>query len=134
MANEKSSGNLKMIGLACALAGATGSLIFTLQAGKNNTSVLLISMFLIWVLSPFAGMFLFAAIERLWPRNATRLLHFLMIVLSGVALMFYSHFLEIPRLKPAFIYLAVPAVSWLALIGGLIAAIRKGRGKPTDIL
>jgi len=38
------------------LAGAVGSLGFTLYTGRNNKSVLLIVLFFIWVPSPFIGL------------------------------------------------------------------------------
>jgi hypothetical protein len=102
--------------------GAAGSLAFTLYAGRGNGSALLVSLFAVWVLSPFAGLW---AAERATVHlpagiaSATRSSALVIMVCSlgiyGAAAM------SAPDHHKAFAFLAVPGASWLAIVPMLLA-------------
>ena len=47
---------LQILALIALLVGAIGSLIFMFNAGHRQNSIILITFFTIWVLSPFVGL------------------------------------------------------------------------------
>jgi hypothetical protein len=47
---------LQSFALGVIIVGALGSLYLTMRAGGNNKSLLLVLLFLLWVLSPFAAL------------------------------------------------------------------------------
>jgi hypothetical protein len=108
----KRASTLAIIAIAAIL-----SVSFTLYAGRRNPSVLLISLFAIWVLAPFAGMLL---THRLGGLNLT---------IAAVSTALYGYIaLGPPRQRTASTFLIVPLASWLLMAA--IAVIEK-RSKRT---
>jgi hypothetical protein len=88
-------------------ASAILSVSFTLYAGRRNPSVLLMSLFAVWVLAPFAGM--------LWMQT----FRVLDLIIAAVSTALYGYIaLGPPRQRTASTFLIVPLASWL-----LIAAV-----------
>jgi hypothetical protein len=108
--------HFRTIALIVVLAGAAGSLGLVLHTGRNNNSVLLLSLFVAWVLSPFIVLLVINAIAKRWPAF-TRATHYcLMLVVAFGSLISYSGVLSPPGTKPAFVFLVVPLVSWLLMV------------------
>src|SRR5438270_13395666 len=106
---QVSSQNLiRTVALTIVVVGAVGSLYFMFNAGRNQKSVLLITLFTSWVLSPFVGLLLINKISNHWTAKARAALYWLMIVLPIGSLIGYSGALIPPDTKPAFIFLVVP--------------------------
>jgi len=80
------------------------SLSFMLFAGRNNSSVILMGLFTVWVLSPFAG--LFAAIRK--PFIAAKQLNYLSFIIVVGSVTFYILAYFFPGKTPAFIFLLTP--------------------------
>lgn len=88
-----------------ALAGAVGSVWFTLLVGRHNPSRLLVAMFLVWVLAPFIAL----AFTK-WA------LPVLTVLIALASLAIYGRVaLGPPTAQPAFAFLVVPLASWLVI-------------------
>ena|SRR5579864_6500480 len=111
------------------VVGAAGSLALTIYVGRSNSSHLLIGMFAVWVLSPFALLALIARVSKSSSTDTRAISYRLTIVLATVTLLIYGRVaLEPPGGKKAFVFVVTPAVSWLltGIVMG-IAAFLSGR-------
>ncbi len=102
--------------LIAALSGAVGSLGLILNAGRNQKSFILMALFVIWDVSPFAGLFVADMFSKNWSPLSRVLLYCLMLVLTAVSLIAYSGVLNPPETKNAFMFLVVPGASWLLMV------------------
>lgn len=93
------------------MIGAIVSLSFMFFAGKNNNSIVLMGLFTVWVLSPFAV--LFAAIRK--PFSSPKQLNYLAPIISFGSITFYMLAYFFPGKTPAFIFLIIPFISWTAI-------------------
>ena len=125
MKTESGYKTLSVISLMVLLAGAAGSIVFTLNAGRHNSSVLLPLLFTGWVVSPYMALLVirFYSRLRLAISDATYLSITLFITL--VSLSAYSGVFSLPGMKHAFVFLAVPAFSWFIIIISLLLRRRK---------
>jgi hypothetical protein len=101
-------------------AGALGSLVLTIQAGRNNSSILLILLFVFWVLSPFIALSYTNLISRGWPVRHRIALYSIIIIITFSSLFAYSGVLIPPGMKKAAIFLIVPFLSWTLMIGAYL--------------
>jgi hypothetical protein len=91
-------------------AGAAVSVVFTLYAGRRNSSVLLIALFIVWVASPFGGL---AWMERATPRPG---FPWFALLISAASPVLYGYIaLGPPRKHTAFTFLILPLASWLLI-------------------
>jgi hypothetical protein len=122
--------------LIAAIAGAVGSAGLTVYAGRRNSSLLLITLFLGWVLSPFIGLAGVYARSRSWASFTGSAFYWLMLVVAVASPLIYGIVALGPRrAQPAFVFLVVPLVSWV-IIGIAFAIITqrsggRGGGLPT---
>ncbi len=107
---------LRIMALIAVLVGAVGSLGLMFNAGRNQKSVILLTLFTIWVLSPFVGLFVADKFSSSWSFLTRVSLYCLMLVLPGGSLVAYSGVLNSPETKNAFMFLVVPFVSWLLMV------------------
>ena len=120
---------LRTIAVVVVVAGAIGSLAMTLHAGHKNNSVLLVVLFAFWVLSPFIAFLITNVISRLWNDLNRKTLYYIMIFLPVVSIVCYSGAISPPGMKPAFIFLVVPFISWLFLGIFILIAVSQSRKK-----
>lgn len=122
-------GSMRVAALIVTMTGAIGSVGFMLRVGDQNDSGLLIALFAIWVLSPFAGLVLAHIASSRWATLTRATLYILMLALPLVSLTLYGDVaLGPPRPTPAFRFLVVPGASWLLIAMLLpIAAFLSGR-------
>ena len=116
---DKKTSNLKLLqtmAMVVAIVGAIGSLYFMFKAGRNQKSILLISLFAVWLLSPFVGLFLAAKISNRRKIPARALIYWLLIILSIGSLVAYSGILASSGTKGAFIFLVAPFTSWVIIV------------------
>lgn len=106
---------LRILALIVLLIGAIGSLGFMFIAGRNQNSVILLVLFMIWVLSPFVGLIVAAKISKKWTVLTRLALYWLMLVLSIGSLIIYSGIIPVGT-KTAFKFLVVPLISWLLIM------------------
>ena len=114
---------LRTAAYIAALIGAIGSVGFTLRAGHRNPSRLLITLFVLWVLSPFIAMLFGNFMFKRWPALIRAALHTVVLILSLVSLAIYGQVaLGPPRAKTAFVFVVVPPLSWLLMAIAVSAA------------
>ena len=111
-----SHGILRTISLIFLAISAAGSLVFTFNAGRNNDSILLVALFVVWILSPFAALLLANTKVKLGPDHVKRTIYWLMIVLSIGSLVAYSRIIHFPGTSAGFIFVVGPAVFWLIIL------------------
>ncbi len=122
-------GLLRAAALIAVLAGAGGSVGLMLRAGHRNPSRLLIVLFAIWVLSPFMALVWANVVSKRWSVLTRATLYVVMLVITLGSLAIYGALVFGPlRAKTGFVFLVVPAASWLLLaIVVPIAAVISGR-------
>jgi len=126
-------GLLQTAALIAVLIGALGSVTFTLLAGHRNPSRFLISLFVIWVLSPFVALAFATFISKSWSVLARGTLYSAMLVLSLASLAIYGRVALGPaRAKTAFAFVVVPPLSFLLAIAAVSTAalISRRRSRP----
>jgi hypothetical protein len=106
----------RKIAMGTAIAGALGSLFLTLTAGQNNKSVILVLLFCLWVLSPFTAMIAATTASKGRTSLTRQSLYISIILITVFSIIGYSGILKIPGAKHAFIFLALPFLSWLVII------------------
>jgi hypothetical protein len=105
--------------------GAIGSFAFMLRVGHHNPSRVLMIMFSVWVLAPFAAL-IFSMRWATFSRTPLCIV-MLAIALGSPAIYGYVAFGP-PRAQPAFAFLVVPFVSWLLIAMALfISKLRQSR-------
>jgi hypothetical protein len=107
---------LRIMALIVMLVGAIGCLLFMFNAGRNQNSFILIILFTIWVLSPFAGLLITDKISKRWKVLSRVTLYWLILVVTLGSLICYSGAFGQLGAKPAFKFLVVPLISWLLLV------------------
>jgi hypothetical protein len=111
--------------LIAVIVGAVGSAGLTIYAGRRNSSLLLVTLFLGWVLSPFIALAWAHAKSRHWAGFTRATLHWLMLVVAVASPLIYGLVALGPaRVKPAFVFVVVPPVSWLLIAAALAIAAR----------
>jgi hypothetical protein len=106
---------LNTFALGFLVGGALLSVYSTLHAGRNNSSFLLMTLFVIWVLSPFALLMVVNNVAVQWSYKSRLSVYFLMILITILAILFYSGILGSLGFKPAFVYLVTPLISWIII-------------------
>lgn len=107
---------LRNVALFMAVTGGIASVGMTLYTGRKNPSALLMVMFAVWVLSPFAALLYVQSISKRWTAAARTLLYWLTLVTTAVSLAAYSGIWTPPGTHTAFVFLVIPFLS-LAMIG-----------------
>ena len=101
--------------LAALLVGAITSFAFMLRVGRHDPSLILMILFSVWVLAPFAA--LMFSLRPALPRTPNYIV-MLAIALVSPAIYGYVAYGP-PRAQPAFAFLVVPFVSWLLIAAAL---------------
>ncbi len=119
---------LRTVALIAAAVGGAGSVNFLLQAGRRNSSLILLMVgFSIWVLSPFIVLVWAILRSERFTETVRSTLYGLTIALALASLAIYSRVID---LKPAgspntFLFVAGAPVSWIIIaIVMSVAALR----------
>jgi hypothetical protein len=107
---------VRSLALGVSTAGALGSFALTLQAGAHNGSVILTLLFLVWVLSPFIVLIISCVLSKQWTSRARISLYILMMIIPIATLLFYGGLLSFSGVKPAFVFLVIPFISWIFML------------------
>jgi hypothetical protein len=117
---------LRIIAIIILFAGGVVSAWFTFDTGQGNHSILLKSLFLIWILSPFLALIRVYSISGHWSAIRRGLLYNLMLFVAFVSMVAYSGEWNLPGMKPAFLFLVIPSFCWvLMIIAYLVVNFRK---------
>ena len=105
---------LRAVSLVMVVAGAVGSLGLMFRAGQRTPRLLLV-LFTIWVLSPFAALLWAHIVSRRWSVVTRATLYCVTLVITLGSLAIYGELID---LKPsgsanAFLFVAVPPISWV---------------------
>jgi hypothetical protein len=107
---------LRSLALILILTGAIGSLILTFHMGRKNNALLLTLLFAVWVLSPFIAFLMSDVISKSWSVSGKSALYCLIVVLTLGSLLYYGGILNLPGVRPAFVFLIFPLISWFLLV------------------
>lgn len=121
------AGLLRIVSLIATGAGAVGSVGLMIWIGHRNPSLVLLSLFVIWDLSPFIGLVLADILSRRWSRLVRVALYLLMLIITLGSLVLYGDVVLRPRPQPAFRFLIVPLASWLLLMTVVSIGVLSGR-------
>ena len=126
---------LRGVSIIALVVGATGSLIFMFRAGQQTPGLLLV-LFTLWVLAPFAALFWATIVSKRWSVATRWTLYCMTLIISPSSLVVYSEWLD---LKPAgsanaFLWVIVPPISLVfstivVLITALISRGLSRRGR-----
>ena len=112
------------------LTGALGSVGLMLYAGRHNPSRILLLLFTLWVLSPFAILALAKSISKPWSLQTRVALHFVTLLLTLGSLAIYGYAaMRPPGAKPAPFFVMVPPASWslIAIVVPAVALVSRRR-------
>jgi len=100
--------------LAAVVAGAVGSFGFMLRAGQRSPRLLLF-LFTLWVLSPFAALLWANMVSKRWSVVTRATLYGVTFVVTLGSLAVYGEILVLrpPGSANAFLFVAVPPASWV---------------------
>jgi hypothetical protein len=116
-----------MIATITALIGGIASVALMLYTGRHNASRLLLTLFALWVISPFAILVFANTLSAPWSKATITTLA---LVLSSVTLAIYGYTAFLPsHPQGAFAFVAFPPVSWL-LIAIVLLISRRLRSQP----
>ena len=99
------------------------------NAGRRQPSVLLIILFTLWVLSPFIGLLVLNNISKRWILSVRETLYWLAVVMTILSVAGYSGLFNAPETKNAFVFLAIPFLSWVIIAVSFFIARRISRRK-----
>jgi len=108
-------GFLRAAALGAVAAGAVGSVGLMLRADQRTPRFLLV-LFVFWVLSPFVALAWANVISKRWPVLTQAALYCVTLVITLGSLACYGKLILPPAGSPrAFVFVAVPPVSWLLM-------------------
>jgi hypothetical protein len=114
--------------LLAILLGAGGSFGLMLYAARGQRSILLMTLFAGWVLAPFLGLVWAYVASRGWAAPKRRALYGVILFVTVGSLAIYgSLVLGTLRAKSGFIFLVVPAGTWLLIALALARTALKSR-------
>ena len=127
-----SIGLLSASSLVAVVAGAAGSFGLMLRAGQRTPRLLLV-LFTIWVLSPFAALLWANIVSKRWSVLTRATLYCVTLVVTLCSLATYSELVVVrPRGSAnAFLFVAVPPASWvfMTIIVAMAALISRRRSR-----
>lgn len=112
---------LRSVALVLVVVAAIVSFGLMLHVGQYRLSVLMI-LFAVWDLSPFAGLFVAGIVSKRWRNLMRAALYAVMLVVAGESVVVYGRVVLKHPAQPAFAFLMVPLVSWALLIVVLLIA------------
>jgi hypothetical protein len=115
----------RMMGLLVMMVGAGGSLGLMLYAARGQQSLLLIALFTGWVLAPFIALIWAYIASNGWATLMRRTLYGVIILVTAGSLAIYGSLaLRTLKAKNGFIFLVVPAGTWLLIAIALVLTRR----------
>lgn len=124
MDNNKFPSFVRAALLTILLFGVIGSLCFVFNAGRNNNSILLQGLFIVWVISPFVALLIADFISKQRTLLSRKAIFWLTVIITIGSLVSYSGAFNTPQTKKAFVFLIVPLLSSLFLILTILTTLR----------
>ena len=124
--------SLQVTALVTTLGAASASVLFLLEAGRRQSSGILLALFLGWTLSPFVAQAIANMTSSRWPALTRTTLYTLMIVVAAASVVIYAAAAHgTLRMKVGTIFLVVPFLSWLLLATAVPLAKRVANAQKT---
>lgn len=121
--NQTSNSNiLAPIAIIVLVAASIGSIYFLFKTAQNQSSVVLLGLFIFWVMSPYAGLLVANKISKSRATSKRASIYWLTIFLAACSLIAYSGMFMPAGTKPAFIFLVIPLISWFIILIVFIVA------------
>jgi hypothetical protein len=120
---------LRAAALIAVLSGAVGSFGLLLRAARHNDSIVLLVLMAIWVLSPFMVLLGANVVSKSWSVLTRATLYGVMLVVTLGSLAIYgADAFWPPRAQAAFVFVAVPPLSWLltATVAPIASLVSRG--------
>ena len=120
---------MRKVALIAMLVGAAGSLGLLLHASERR-QIFLTILFVGWVLAPFVALLWANRASKRWSTLTQSTLYWITLVVALGSLAIYADDAVSHRAAhPAFVWVAVPPVSWLLITMalGIAAFISRGR-------
>lgn len=121
----------RQIALVALTAGAIGSFVLLLLS-RENAPIFLVTLFVIWVLGPFAFLASAYRFENRWLK-ATRTALYATTIANSIASLAIYGYVNIwpPQSMRAFVWVLVPPVSVLLMVAsvGIVALTGGGKSK-----
>ena len=133
--NLRSLAVLRTAALIALPAAAAVSVGFMLRAGNRNPSRVLLVLFAVWVLSPYAALVFAIIVSKDWSVLTRVTLYGMTLILTVISLAIYGDVaLGPPRTKTAFAFVVVPPASWLlfAITISIAALISRRRSRRSN--
>lgn len=107
---------LRRAAVIVVVAGAAASVALMLHAGRRQQSRILLLAFVIWVLSPFVGALVATSVAKRWAARTRTTLYVAMVAITiGPLLIYEATAFGSIAAKVGFVFLVVPAASWLIM-------------------
>ena len=106
---------MRAVSLILSVAGAAGSV--TLMRYGGNPPFFLIVLIGAWVISPFLILIWANIVSKRWALPAQATLYYTTFAITLVTLAIYlNRIMSPPRSTGAFVFVAVPPVSWILMV------------------
>lgn len=121
--DRTSQTSLRSASLVALWIGAAGTLALMLRAGGRSRPLILVPLFTVWDLSPYALLLVADRFSNRWPAATRTALYYVTIAVAVGSLAYYIADVFWPRkAQPAFPYVMAPPVAW-AFIAIVMAAV-----------
>ena len=118
----------RRVALIAIVVGAAGSVGLMLDAARTQQSYLLTALFTVWVLGPFVALICAFVASKGWTALIQRIFHGVAVSVTAGSLGIYGSLaFGALRAKNGFIYLVVPAGTWLLIAIAFALARLKSR-------
>lgn len=117
----------KIFAILITIGGATGSMMYLLNAIQKYDSMLLITLYVAWVLSPFLGLLVAESFSKGRSGTTQVKLYLAMILTTAVSLLVYSGEIPVKSPRPDFPFLVIPVFCWLCIGLGALLFRRRSR-------
>jgi len=105
-----------LVALIAVAAGAFVTFYLVFQSGAKNKSILLLFLFTVWDLSPFAALLAAHSVSKHWPVIVKRVLYFLMLLIAAGSTLYYWHVAWLTGPSRTGPFLIIPFVSWMLMV------------------
>jgi len=123
-------GIVKRAGLVALLGAAAGSMFLMFHAPQHPPALLRV-MFVVWILAPFAGLWICHLLSVRWPARVRATLYITTLVVAlGSLAVYVDDALDHRTAHPAFVYVAVPPASALFAVTVITLAATLSRKRP----
>lgn len=105
---------LRLTALIALVIGAAGSMAFWIRAAQHPPPLIIV-LFVVWLLSPFVVLGIGHVVAKRWAPSTQAALYWVTLLVTVASILIYADNAVAHRTAhPAFVYVAVPPVSWLA--------------------